>query len=162
MKTSTRIISLFILQLFFIYSLNGQRNKKKKVEKFDQTLLCPFENGMGREPKEAYTWDPPDRKVIMISQMDTLIRCCINSRVASINATEDGRYELVVYYKEYYFWYYGFDKPLVNVNQDVKAGEILGTYKKGQEMEFRMYKDEEMVDPREFLQCKVTGEGKEN
>ena len=125
------------------------------------SILCPFENGMGREPKEAFTWDPPDKKVIMISKIDTAIRSCIDGKVSSINPTEDGTYEIVIYYRDYYFWYYGITKALVNINQLVKAGQVLGTYKPGQEMEFRMFKDELPIDSREFLECKVNEEKKE-
>ncbi len=139
----------------------GQKNKAKGEQKFDQRLLCPFENGMGREPKEAFTWDPPDKKVIMMSKTDTAIRSCIDAKVLSINPTEDGRFEIVIYYKEWYFWYYGIKKALVNVNQVIKAGQVLGTYAFGQEMEFRMFKDEDAMDPREFLECKVNEEKKE-
>lgn len=141
--------------LLIIGSVFGQRNKSKGEQKFDKRLLCPFENGMGREPKEAFTWDPPDKKVIMISKVDTAIRSCIDAKVLSINPTEDGRFEIVIYYKEWYFWYFGIKKALVNVNQVIKAGQVLGTYTFGQEMEFRMFKDEEAMDPRVFLECKV-------
>jgi hypothetical protein len=135
--------------------LLGQADKGKTGKGFDKRLLCPFENGMGREPKEAFTWDPPDKKVIMISKVDTAIRSSIDAKVFTINPTEDGRYEMVIYYKDYYFWYYGITKALVNVNQNIKAGQVLGTYTKGQELEFRMFKDEELMDPRVFLECKV-------
>jgi hypothetical protein len=147
--------------LLIIGSVFGQKNKNKGEQKFDKRLLCPFENGMGREPKEAFSWDPPDKKVIMISKVDTAIRSCIDAKVLSINPTEDGRFEIVIYYKEWYFWYFGIKNALVNVNQVIKAGQVLGTYKFGQEMEFRMFKDEEAMDPREFLECKVNEEKKE-
>ena len=142
-------------------SVFGQTEKGKGEQKLDKRLLCPFENGMGREPKEPFSWDPPDQKVIMISKTDTAIRSCIDAKVLSINPTEDGRYELVIYYREYYFWYFGIKKALVNVNQVVKAGQVLGTYTSGQEMEFRMFKDESPRDPREYLDCKMTEEKKE-
>ncbi len=150
--------------MLIIGSVFGQKEKGKGKgdQKFDQKLVCPFENGMGREPKEAYSWDPPDKKVIMVSRTDTAIRSCIEATVLSINPTEDGRYEMVVYYKEWYFWYYGIKKALVNVNQSIKAGQVLGTYTFGQEMEFRMFKDEEPMDPREFLECQVNDQKKEN
>ena len=147
--------------LLIIGSVFGQNDKSKAVQKFDKRLLCPFENGMGREPKEAFSWDPPDKKVIMISKVDTAIRSCIDAKVVSINPTEDGRFEIVIYYKEWYFWYYGITKALVNVNQVIKAGQVLGKYTYGQEMEFRMFKDEEPMDPRGFLECKVTEEKRE-
>jgi hypothetical protein len=147
--------------ILIIGSVFGQKNKNKGDQKFDQKLLCPFENGMGREPKEAFSWDPPDKKVIMMSKIDTAIRSCIDAKVLSINPTEDGRFELVIYYKEWYFWYYGITKALVNVNQTIRAGQVLGTYTFGQEMEFRMFKDEEPMDPRGLLDCKVSEEKKE-
>src|SRR4026209_120527 len=123
--------------LSIIGSVFGQKNKSTTNQKFDKKLLCPFENGMGREPKEAFTWDPPDKKVIMKSKVDTAIRSCIDAKVLSINPTEDGRFEIVIYYKEWYFWYFGIKNALVNVNQVIKAGQVLGTYRFGQEMEFR-------------------------
>ena len=153
-------ILLFTGLLLIIGSVFGQK-KSKSEQKFDKKLLCPFENGMGREPKEAFSWDPPDKKVIMISRVDTAIRSCIDAQVLSINPTEDGRYEIVIYYKEYYFWYYGISKALVNVNQQIKAGQVLGNYTFGKEMEFRMFKDEEPMDPREYLECRVGEEKKE-
>lgn len=151
-----RIITLLAFAIFAFTGVLAQKGKNKTPQKFDKKLLCPFEQGMGREPKEAFTWDPPDQKVIMISKVDTAIRACIDAKVLSINPTEDGRYELVIYYNEYYFWYYGITKALVNINQVIKAGQVLGTYTFGSEMEFRMFKDEEPMDPREFLQCTVS------
>lgn len=152
---------LLVGLIMTIGSVFGQKDKGKGEQKFDRRLLCPFENGMGREPKEAFSWDPPDKKVIMISKTDTAIRSCIEAKVLSINPTEDGRFEIVIYYKDWYFWYYGIKKALVNVNQAIKAGQVLGTYTYGQEMEFRMFKDEEPMDPRGFLECKVGEEKKE-
>ena len=158
MKKKILLLTALVL---IIGSVFGQRDRTKPIPGFDRKLMCPFENGMGREPKEAFTWDPPDKKVIMISKVDTMIRSSIDAKVARINPTEDGRYELVIYYKDYYFWYYGITKALVNVNQVIKAGQVLGTYTQGQEMEFRMFKDEELMDPRPFLECKMAEEKKE-
>ena len=162
-----KLKQIVLLAAGLIYSsvlLNAQKGKTKKDEVFDQKLVCPFELGMGREPKEAYTWDPPDKKVIMVSKQDTAIRSCIDAKVFSINPTEDGRFEMVIYstkYKDYYFWYYGIKGALVNVNQYIKAGQVIGTYGFGSEMEFRMFKDEEPVDPRELLECKQKEEPKQ-
>lgn len=118
-------------------------------------LKCPFEHGSGREPKEAYTWEPKDEKVIMISQVDTIVRSCITGTVSNVNMTEDKRYEIVVYYKDYYFWYYGVAKPSVKKGQKVIAGQGIGTYTFGTEMELRMFKHEDQIDPRDLLECKI-------
>lgn len=117
-------------------------------------LICPFVNGSGREPKEAFTWDPPEKKVIMITKKDSIIRSCINATVATVNPTEDQKFEVVIYYKDYYFWYYGVAQPFVKKGDIVKAGQPLGKYIIGSEVEFRMFKNEEPMDPRNYLDCK--------
>jgi hypothetical protein len=122
-------------------------------------LVCPFENGTGREPKEAYTWNPPEKKIIMISQVDTILRSCIGARVTTVNPTEDNRYEIVMYYKDFYFWYYGAAKSLVKRGDVVKAGQAIAIYTLGTEMEFRMFKMEDAVDPRELLECRIPRAG---
>ncbi len=118
-------------------------------------LICPFEHGSGKEPKEAYSWYPQDKKIIMISHIDTIIRSSIKGTVSNVDITEDNGYEIVIYYKNFYFWYYGVAKPLVKIGQNVNAGQTIGTYKLGAEMEFRMFKDEDPIDPRNLLECKV-------
>ena len=118
-------------------------------------LVCPFEHGSGREPKEPFSWSPPDKKIIMISHVDTIIRSSVTGTVSNINPTEDNRFEIVVYYKNFYFWYYGVTKPLVKKGQNVKAGQAIGIYAFGDELEFRMFRDEDPIDPRDLLECKV-------
>lgn len=123
-------------------------------------LVCPFEHGSGREPKEAYTWDPPDQKVILISQKDSLVRACVPGEVVKVQANEENKYEIVIFYKENYFWYNNVTKPSVTRMQKVVAGQTIGIYTFGDELELRMYKeprkgDPEMIDPREMLECKI-------
>ena len=124
------------------------------------SLACPFEHGSGREPKEAYTWDPPDQKVIMISNIDSIVRSCINGEVVKVVNNEEAGYEVVIFGRGFYFWYNNIAKPKVQVRQTVKAGQTIGIYKFGDELEFRMYKEMKkdepiMMDPRNWLECKV-------
>ncbi len=121
----------------------------------DLKLSCPFDRGTGREPKEAFTWDPKDEKVVMVSLRDSIARSCINGTVSNVHLAEEGNYEIVIYYKNYYFWYFGVSAPLVRKNEVVKAGQAIATYKSGSELEFRMFKDEKPMDPRAFLECKI-------
>ena len=118
-------------------------------------LVCPFENGSGREPKEAFSWEPKDLKVIMISNRDSIIRSSFNGTVSNVELGEDNKYEVVIYYKNYYIWYSGVSNPRVKKNQNVNAGEAIGSYSPGTELEFRLYKDEEQIDPRNLLDCKI-------
>jgi hypothetical protein len=125
----------------------------QKEEKL--TLLCPLKKPGGKEPKEAFIWNPPDKKVTMVSHSDSLVYSTYEGKVSNVSVTEDNRYEIVIYYKEYYMWYYGVAKPSVRISQDVKKGDKIGTYNKDSELEFRLFKDEEPVDPREMLECRI-------
>lgn len=145
-----RSICKACLVLAFVYipvSLFAQKDSVR--------LACPFQHGSGREPKEAFTWEPKDEKIIMISQVDTIVLSSINATVSNVNTTEDGRYEIVIYYKDLYFWYYGVAKPLVKRGDNVVARQPIGTYKFGTELEFRMFRHEDQMDPRNLLECKI-------
>lgn len=153
-----------LLVVFIIAGMSqalAQKEKDKDKQKTETiVLVCPFEHGSGREPKEAYTWDPPDQKVIMISHIDSVIRSAVTGEVLKVTSTEDDKYEVVIAYKNYYFWYYNVSRPLVNERQTVKAGQSIGIYKFGDELEFRMFKEArdtepQMMDPRNLLECKV-------
>lgn len=160
-----KITYLFVASMIAASSVAVAQKSKQKTDKNEKlVLLCPFEHGSGREPKEAYTWDPPDQKIIMISQVDSIIRSVINGEVLKVSSTEDDKYEVVIAYKDYYFWYYNVSKPLVNERQMVKAGQTIGIYKFGDELEFRMFKEmkdtePQMMDPRELLTCKIEKAG---
>ena len=145
-----RSISKACLLAIFLYAPYSLFAQKDSIR-----LACPFEHGSGREPKEPFTWEPKDEKIIMISKMDTLVRSCIDATVSNVNITEDGTYEIVIYYKNLYFWYYGVAKPLVKKGDNVAARKTIGLYKPGTELEFRMFRDEDQLDPRNLLECKI-------
>lgn len=119
------------------------------------SLACPLEHASGREPKEPFSWDPPDMKIIMMSQSDTLVRSAYEGRVSNISKTEDGFYELVIYHANYYFWYYNVTRPLVAGGQAVRSGQHIGVYTPGSELEFRVFRNETLLDPRGWLQCRI-------
>jgi hypothetical protein len=144
-----KYIKVFLVTIF-LYASSGLFAQKDPV-----SLACPFEHGSGREPKEAYTWEPKDLKVILISKVDSVVRSCVDGAVSNVNTTEDGRYEIVVFHNNLYFWYYGVAKPLVKKGDKVTARMAIGTYTFGTELEFRMFRNEEQLDPRNLLECKI-------
>lgn len=150
MKWKQFLLLISILPISYLsLAQRGSTSAPPKV------LACPFEHGSGREPKEAFTWDPPDQKVIMISQMDSIVRSCIKGKVVKVQKEVDNNYEIVLNVGDYYFWYYGEIKPKVKRGEAVSAGQAIGIYTLGSELEFRMFKFDEMIDPRELLECKV-------
>lgn len=159
-----KLYSFCLSLLFLLAVMDPAKAQKNKGKEEKIVLVCPFEHGSGREPKEAFTWDPPDQKVIMISHVDSIIRSCISGEVLNVSSTDDGKYEIVIGYKDFYFWYYNVEKALVNTRQAVKAGQTIGIYKFGDELEFRMFKEmkdtePQMMDPRDLLECKIPKAG---
>ena len=142
------LIKLLVVSLFCFFQSEVKAQDTLR-------LTCPFEHGSGREPKEAFTWDPPDKKVIMVSAIDTLIRSAYSGTVSNVNPTEDGLFEVVIFFKNYYFWYYNVTRPLVKKNDNVKAGQNIGVYTLGHELEFRLFRIDELLDPRDWLECKI-------
>lgn len=151
------LFALFLSAIIFFPLKSPAQISKSTNAKM--VLVCPFEHGSGREPKEAFTWDPPDQKVIMISRVDSIVRSCIDGTVVKAEPSEDNTYEIVINVKELFFWYHGVIKPVVKRGQTVTAGQTLGIYTFGTELEFRMYNDEDMKDPRDLLECKVPKAG---
>lgn len=150
MKWKQLLLLLGGLQFGYLtFAQGGTPSEPPKV------LTCPFEHGSGREPKEAFTWDPPDQKVILISQMDSMVRSCIKGKVVKVQKEVDNNYEIVLNIGDYYFWYFGEIKPKVKRGDAVAAGQAIGIYTLGTELEFRMFRFDEMIDPRELLECKV-------
>ncbi len=150
MKHLTKLFAIMGMILSTaLHAQDGKVNSEKIV------LICPFEHGSGREPKEAFTWDPPDKKVIMISKVDSVIRSATSGVVTNMDPIEDNQYEIVVNFQDYYFWYYGVTKPFVARGDVVKAGQSIGFYTLGRELEFRMFKFEDPIDPRIYLECKI-------
>ncbi len=127
------------------------------------SIVCPLENGTGREAKDAFYWDPPEHKVIIMSQTDSVVRSGVPGDVVTVQVNEDNKYEIVIFYKDHYFWYNNVTKPLVRRLQKVTPSQVIGTYTHGDELELRVYKepkraDPEMIDPREMLECKTPDE----
>jgi hypothetical protein len=144
---------LFLMLLLNIPALLFAQNNQLQGAKM--VLTCPFEHGSGREPKEAFTWMPPDQKVIMISRIDSIVRSCTKATVVKVVPAEDNNYEIVINVGDLYFWYFGAMKPLVKQGQNLNPGQSIAIYTFGTELEFRMFKNEDMLDPRDLLECKV-------
>jgi murein DD-endopeptidase MepM/ murein hydrolase activator NlpD len=67
---------------------------------------------------------------------------------------DDGKWDVVFYYRDYYFWYSGLSKAIVRRNDNVKTGQSLGYIEPGGKLEFLMYNFETPMDPVRYLDCK--------
>ncbi len=120
-------------------------------------LACPLANGV---PKVIRASDKDYQKtseygVMITSKIDTIVKAVHDAKVVIVARTEDTKYDVVLQYKNYYFWYVGIVSPKVRQNATVKAGDVLGTYKPGEMLELLMYQQEEPVNPRKYLKCNL-------
>ena len=118
-------------------------------------LSCPLKNGT---PKIVRASDKDYQKsseygVMLTSKIDTLVQAVHEASVVLVARTEDTKYDVVLQFKNYSFWYAGVLTPKVRKGARVKAGDIIGTYKPGDMVELLMFQSEEPVNPRKYLKC---------
>jgi hypothetical protein len=71
-----------------------------------------------------------------------------------VTLNDEGTYDVVMYFRDFYIWYTGITKPFVRKGEVVKLGQPMGLIKPGSELEFLLFKNQEPLDPRKFLDCK--------
>src|SRR5436190_4836718 len=118
-------------------------------------LSCPLKTGV---PKIIRASDKDYQKsseygVMLSSKIDTTVQAVHEGSVVIVARTEDTKYDMVLRFKNYYFWYAGVLAPKVKQGVKVKAGDIIGTYKPGDFLELLMYQQEEPINPRKYLKC---------
>ena len=138
----------FLLVLFFTVSLVFAQTDSLK-------LSCPLKTGV---PKQIRASDKDYQKsseygVILSSKSDTAVQAVHDASVVIVARTEDTKYDVVLQYKNYYFWYAGVLTPKVRQGARVKTGDIIGTYTPGDMLELLMFQQEEPVNQRKYLKC---------
>ena len=118
-------------------------------------LICPLVNGI---PKTIRASDKDYQKsseygVILTSKIDTTVQAVHEGAVVIVARTEDTKYDVVIQYRNYYFWFAGVLTPKVRQGTRVRAGDIIGTYKPNDMLEMLMFQQEEPVNPRKYLKC---------
>ena len=118
-------------------------------------LTCPLKSGV---PKIIRASDKDYQKsseygVMITSKIDTAVQAVHEAQVVLVARTEDTKYDVVLQFKNYSFWYAGVLAPKVRKGAKVKAGDIIGTYKPGDMVELLMFQQEEPVNPRKYLKC---------
>ena len=118
-------------------------------------LFCPLKTGV---PKTIRASDKDYQKsseygVILTSKLDTAVLAVHDGAVVIVARTEDTKYDVVIQFRNYYFWYAGVLAPKVRQGTKVKTGDVIGTYKPGDMLELLMFQQEEPVNPRKYLKC---------
>ena len=149
-----------VLLLFVACSATAQKrvaNKAAGRAKKDSlgVLVCPLNGGyQPAQPKQAYEYDKPPLNIILTSNTDSVVRASIDGTVNKVQYGDEGKYEIVFFHNDYWFWYSGIGKAAVRANQKVKAGDALGYIQPGEQIELLIYDFETPIDPKKYLDCK--------
>ncbi|HEY5967122.1 MAG TPA: M23 family metallopeptidase [Chitinophagaceae bacterium] len=138
----------FLLLSFFTISLAFAQTDSLK-------LSCPLKTGVSKQIRAS---DKDYQKsseygVMLSSKTDTAVQAVHEASVVIVARTEDTKYDVVLQFRNYYFWYAGVLSPKVRQGSKVKTGDIIGTYKPGDMLELLMFQQEEPVNPRKYLKC---------
>lgn len=153
MKTplkQTAVLLLFCLPL----TLAAQRFKKAAKKDSLTVLTCPLLQAIESAPeKPAYTTGEPEKKIILSSNSDTLVKACISGKVTNVQQDDEGKFEIIFYHNDYWFWYSGISKATVRKGQQLKEGDAIGVLPAGQKMELLIYDFETQLEPKKYLNC---------
>ena len=118
-------------------------------------LHCPLTSGT---PRTIRASDKDYQKtseygVMITSKIDTVVRAVHDGAVVIVDRNEEAKYDVVIQYKSYSFWYVGVLDPKVTKKTKIRAGDVIGKYKPGDMLELLMFNSEEPVNPRKYLKC---------
>ena len=117
-------------------------------------LACLLDHAV-EAPQEKPTVNsgPIELKIVLSSPTDTVVKACTDARVSSVQKDDDGKWEVVFFQKDYWFWLSGLTKAYVTKNQKVKTGQALGYLEPGEKIELLLYDFETPMDPRKYMNC---------
>lgn len=140
----------FLLLTFLFLSSGVLAQKKDSLR-----LTCLLNDAS--EPaleKQGVDLGSKELKIVLTSSTDTLVKACTDAVISTIQKDgDDGTWEIVFNYKDYWFWLSGLTTVVVRKGQKVKAGDILGHLETGRKIELLLYDFETPVDPKKFMKC---------
>ncbi len=117
-------------------------------------LACLLDNAIVSPPEKRGTnTGPVQLKIVLSSATDTVIKACTDARVSNVERDEEGKWEVVFFQKDYWFWLSGVSKPVVKKNQKIKTGEAIGYLQPGEKIELLLYDFETPLDPKKYMNC---------
>lgn len=119
------------------------------------SLVCPLDHGVPRiiRASDRDYQKSSEYGVMITSKTDTIVKAVHQGLILVVNRTEDSKFDVLLFYKEMYFWYAGVKMPKVTRGTRVKAGDVIGTYEPGDLLELMMFEFDEPINPRRFLKC---------
>lgn len=136
--------------LFFVFTTSFAFAQTDSLQ-----LSCPLKAGalkIIRASDKDYQ-KSSEYGVMVTSKIDTAVQAVHEASVVLVARTEDTKYDVVLQFRNYSFWYAGVLAPKVRKGAKVKAGDIIGSYKQGDMLELLMFQSEEPINPRKYLKC---------
>jgi hypothetical protein len=117
-------------------------------------LSCPLNDASEPPPeKQPYSLGIPDVKIILTSPTDTTVKAVIAGTITNVMQDEEGKWQIIFYNKDYYFWYSGISRSAVRKGQKLQNGQAIGYIQPGQKIELKVYDFETPLDPKKYLDC---------
>jgi len=140
----TTFLFIFMLTICFVFAQTDSLQ-----------LNCPLTSGTLRiiRASDKDYQKTSEYGVMITSKIDTVVRAVHDGAVTIVERTEDSKYDVLIQYRSYSFWYVGVLDPKVKKRAKVKAGDIVGIYRPGDFLELLMFNSEEPVNPRKYLKC---------
>jgi hypothetical protein len=143
-----QLCALLWLAGFLSWSPELSAQKKDSL-----VLACILQNPKQHKEKPAINLGQEELKVILSSPSDSTVKAPADIVISTITKDADGKWELVFYKKDYWFWLTGLTRVSVRKDQKLKAGETLGILKAGEQIELLLYDFETPLDPKRYMPC---------
>jgi hypothetical protein len=143
-----------IMGLLLVPSLLLAQNRRRTQVKDSLNLSCLLFQATDVTPKEDRADGQKELKLVLSSNTDTIVKACMDGVISKVQRDQEGKWEVVFYHNDYWFWLTGITKVAVKPNQKVKAGQAIGYNEPGEPVELLVYDFETPVDPKKYMRCK--------
>lgn len=127
--------------------------KGRRQAKDSLALTCILYKAKDITPKADRADGTKELNLVLSSDTDTAIKAGMDAVISKVQRDQEGKWEVVYYHQDYWFWMSGIEKVAVKPNQKVKAGDAIGYNEPGQPVELLIYDFETPVDPKKYLKC---------
>ena len=142
-----------IVGLLLMPADSSAQNRRRAQVKDSLILSCIFLQAKDITPKESRADGQKELKLVLASNSDTVVKACMDGVISKVQRDQDGKWEVVFYHQDYWFWLTGITTVAVKPNQKVKAGQAIGYNETGEPVELLVYDFETPVDPKKYMRC---------
>jgi hypothetical protein len=151
MKLSVLITSIVMASLLLPTVSSAQKGRLQPKDSL--ILSCILQQATDITPKEKRGDAQQELKLVLSSNTDTVVKASMDAVISKVQRDQEGKWEIVYYHQDYWFWISGISKVAVKPNQRVKSGQALGYNQPGEPVELLVYDFETPVDPKKYLRC---------